>query len=217
MRANQPEDAGIPDLAGAEDLLRLEAAALEAADNPILIIRRDGTIVWVNKAFEQLSGYTRREALGRSTSLLKSGQHSTPFRKEMWETILSGQRWRGELVNRRKNGSFYHEEMTVTPVTNGTGDITDFIATKLDISERKQAEEQTRRQALTDPLTGLANYRCRTRSGLASGTAHLPGMTARSRTFPCAREQRCSRKMARPSMNYWPRRICIARSAVSKG
>jgi two-component system cell cycle response regulator len=140
--------------------LRLQAAALEAADNPIIISRRDGTIVWVNKAFEQLSGYTRGEALGQSTSLLKSGQHSASFYKNIWETILSGQRWRGELVNRRKNGSFYHEEMTVTPVKNGTGDITHFIAIKLDISERKQAEEQIRRQALADPLTGLANYRC---------------------------------------------------------
>ena len=160
MHADRPEDAGIPELIGAEDLLQLQAAALEAADNPIIISRRDGTIVWVNKAFEQLSGYTRGEALGQSTSLLKSGQHSPSFYKNIWETILSGQRWRGELVNRRKNGSFYHEEMTITPVKNGTGDITHFIAIKLDISERKQAEEQIRRQALTDPLTGLANYRC---------------------------------------------------------
>ena len=163
MHADRPEDAGIPELIGAEDLLQLQAAALEAADNPIIISRRDGTIVWVNKAFEQLSGYTRDEALGQSTSLLKSGQHSPSFYKNIWETILSGQKWRGELVNRRKNGSLYHEEMTITPVKNGAGDITHFIAIKLDISERKQAEEQIRRQALTDPLTGLANYRLPTR------------------------------------------------------
>ncbi|MGB8494245.1 MAG: diguanylate cyclase, partial [Candidatus Acidiferrum sp.] len=144
---------------GAEDLLQLQATALEAAANPILISRRDGTIIWVNKAFEQLSGYTRDEALGQSTSLLKSGQQSPAFFKNMWETILAGQKWRGELVNRRKDGSLYQEEMTITPVKGADGDITHFIAIKLDITERKLAEEQIRHLALTDPLTGLANYR----------------------------------------------------------
>ena len=77
----------------------------------------------------------------------------------MWETILAGQKWRGELVNRRKDGSLYQEEMTITPVKGADGDITHFIAIKLDITERKLAEEQIRHLALTDPLTGLANYR----------------------------------------------------------
>jgi len=140
-------------------LLQLQATALEAAANPILISRRDGTIIWVNKAFEHLSGYSRDEALGQTTSLLKSGQQSPDFFKNMWQTILSGQKWRGELVNRRKDGSFYQEEMTITPVKNPAGEITHFIAIKLDITERKLAEEQIRQLALTDPLTGLANYR----------------------------------------------------------
>jgi two-component system, cell cycle response regulator len=159
LQSDRPERPAIPELAGAEDLLQLKVAALEAAANPIIISRRDGTIIWVNEAFEQLSGYTRGEALGQSTSLLKSGQHPSSFYKQMWETALSGQRWRGELVNRRKDGSLYQEEMTITPVKNATGDITHFIAIKLDITERKQAEEQIRHLALIDPLTGLANYR----------------------------------------------------------
>ena len=159
MPADRPERPAVPELAGAEDLLQLQATALEAAANPILISRRDGTIIWVNKAFEHLSGYTRDEALGQTTGLLKSGQQSPAFFKIMWETILAGQKWRGELVNRRKDGSLYQEEMTITPVKNATGDITHFIAIKLDITERKLAEEQTRQLALTDPLTGLANYR----------------------------------------------------------
>lgn len=159
MHADQPERPAMPELTGAENLLQLQAAALEAAANPILISRRDGTIIWVNKAFEHLSGYSRDEALGQTTSLLKSGQQSPAFFKNMWETILSGQKWRGELVNRRKDGSLYQEEMTITPVKNEAGDIAHFIAIKLDITERKVAEEQIRHLALTDPLTGLANYR----------------------------------------------------------
>jgi diguanylate cyclase (GGDEF)-like protein/PAS domain S-box-containing protein len=159
LQTDRPEHPAIPEVAGAEELLQLQAAALEAAANPIIISRRDGTIIWVNEAFEQLSGYTRAEALGQKTSLLKSGKHPPSFYKQMWETALSGQRWRGELVNQRKDGSLYQEEMTITPVKNAIGEITHFIAIKLDITERKQAEEQIRHLALTDPLTGLANYR----------------------------------------------------------
>jgi predicted signal transduction protein with EAL and GGDEF domain len=77
----------------------------------------------------------------------------------MWETVLTGEKWRGELFNRRKDGTLYQEEMTITPVKNRVGDITHFIAIKLDITDRKQAEEQIRELALTDPLIGLANYR----------------------------------------------------------
>lgn len=107
MYADRPEEPTIPQPAGAEDLRQLQAAALEAAANPILISRRDGTTIWVNEAFEHLSGYTRNEALGQSTNLLKSGHQPASFFKNMWETILSGQKWRGELVNRRKDGSLY--------------------------------------------------------------------------------------------------------------
>jgi diguanylate cyclase (GGDEF)-like protein/PAS domain S-box-containing protein len=149
----------VPDPENAENLLELKAAALEAAANPILISRRDGTIMWVNEAFERLSGYTRDEALGRDAGLLKSGHHPPAFYKGMWETVLSGKKWRGELINRRKDGSLYEEEMTITPVKNAGGEITHFIAIKLDITERRLAEEHIRELALTDPLTGLANYR----------------------------------------------------------
>ena len=85
--------------------------------------------------------------MARSTRLLKSGQQSASFYKSMWTAILSGQRWRGELVNRRKDGSLYEEEMTITPVKNGSGDITHFIAIKLDITERKRADERICRLA----------------------------------------------------------------------
>jgi two-component system cell cycle response regulator len=159
MQASRPERSVDPDLSGAEGLLHVQASALEAAANPIVITRRDSTIIWVNQAFEHLSGYTRDEVLGQSTSLLKSGHQPPSFFKNMWGTILCGQKWRGELVNRRKDGSLFQEEMTIAPVKNAVGEITHFIAVKLDISERRLAEEEIRHLALTDPFTGLANCR----------------------------------------------------------
>src|SRR5580765_3881341 len=115
MKIERPERPAIPADAAARDLRALQAAALEAAANPIVISQRDGTIIWVNHAFEVLSGYTRAEALGQSTRLLKSGRLPASYYQTMWDTILSGQVWQGEMVNRRKDGSLYHEEMTITP------------------------------------------------------------------------------------------------------
>ncbi|MGB2626594.1 MAG: PAS domain S-box protein [Candidatus Acidiferrum sp.] len=123
-----------------DNLLELQAAALEVAANPIIISRRDGTIVWSNKAFEALTGYTEQESVGRNTRLLNSGRQSTSFFKNLWDTVLSGQKWRGELINKRKDGSLYHEEMTITPVKDENGEIKYFFAVKLDITERKRAE-----------------------------------------------------------------------------
>ncbi|MGB0034674.1 MAG: PAS domain S-box protein, partial [Candidatus Acidiferrales bacterium] len=161
MPIDRPECPATPELAGSEELIELQVTALEAAANPIIISKRDGTIIWVNRAFEQLSGYTREEVLGQSTRLLKSGQQSPSFYENMWKTILSGQRWQGELVNRRKDGTFYTEEMTITPVKNGTGDITHFIAIKLDITERKRLEQQL-----------LGSQKMEAVGRLAGGVAH---------------------------------------------
>lgn len=149
----------MPGIDSGEQLLHVQAAALEAAANPILISKRDGTIIWVNAAFERHSGYARAEVIGQTPNLFKSGQHPSYLYKQMWETVLSGHEWRGELVNRRKDGSFYWEDMTITPVENKVGEITHFIAIKQDITDRNRIEQQNRQLALTDALTGLANYR----------------------------------------------------------
>jgi diguanylate cyclase (GGDEF)-like protein/PAS domain S-box-containing protein len=123
--------------------LDLQAAALEAAANAILITDRRGTILWVNRAFTTLTGYSKEEALGKNPRILKSGQQSQSFYATLWSTISSGKVWQGEMVNRRKDGTIYTEEVTITPVTPGTGQTTDtcFIAVKQDITERKQAAE----------------------------------------------------------------------------
>jgi len=123
--------------------LRLLREALESTANAIVITDRDGIIIWANAAFTTLSGYTVEEALGRKPSLFKSGQHDQAFYARLWETVLAGRVWSAEMVNRRKNGTFYTEEITITPVRNETGEITHFIAVKQDITERKRAELRT--------------------------------------------------------------------------
>lgn len=122
------------------DLVELQAAAFEATANAVVITDQTGTVIWVNAAFEQFTGYSRAEIVGQSTRVLKSGQNPRALYEEMWRTILGGRIWRGELTNRRKDGSLYHEEMTITPVHDSRGRITHYIAVKLDVSERRRAE-----------------------------------------------------------------------------
>jgi len=119
--------------------LRLYAAALETAANAIVITDATGKILWVNPAFTDLTGYAEEEAAGKTPRLLKSGQQDTDFYGALWQTITSGRVWEGELVNRRKDGSQYVEEMTIAPVRLDGGEITHFIAIKVDATERRQA------------------------------------------------------------------------------
>ncbi len=127
-----------------EETLRLQAAALNAAANGILIADSDGKIVWVNPAFTALTGYSAAEAIGQNPRLLKSGQYPPDFYKQLWETLLSGQIWHGEIINRRRDGSLYIEEQTITPVRDKSGQISHFIAIKQDITARKEIEKALR-------------------------------------------------------------------------
>jgi two-component system NtrC family sensor kinase len=127
--------------------LGLQSAALESAANAIVITDSDGHIIWVNPAFTSLTGYSKQEVMGQNPRLLKSGQHKLAFYQDLWETITSGRIWRGEVVNRRKEGSHYTEEMTITPVRDAGGEITHFIAFKQDVTKRVAAQEALRRQA----------------------------------------------------------------------
>ncbi len=129
----------------AEEHLRLQGAALEAAANAIVITDRSGDILWVNPSFTRLTGYGVEEVVGRNPRVLKSGKQDDAFYERLWKAILSGQVWRSEeIINRRKDGSLYTEEMTITPVRDETGEIAHFIAIKQDITERKRAEEEIR-------------------------------------------------------------------------
>jgi len=120
----------------------LQESALKAAANGIVITDFEGKIVWANPAFTTLTGYSVEEVVGLTPQVLKSGRQSKEFYQQMWETIAGGHVWRGEVVNKRKDGSFYDEEMTITPVKNEAGTITNFIAIKQDVTQRKLLEAQ---------------------------------------------------------------------------
>ena len=126
----------------AEEQSHLHLTILQSAANAIVISGIDGTIQWVNPAFTRLTGYTAEEAIGSNHRMLNSGKQDAAFFKQMWETITAGDVWHGELINRRKDGSLYAEEMTITPVRNAAGILTHFIAIKQDVTERKQAEAE---------------------------------------------------------------------------
>ncbi len=116
-------------------------AAVEQAADGIVITDAGGIIRYVNPAFIRMTGYTSEEAVGRYPSILKSGRHSPDFYEQLWKTIRSGQVWVGELLNRRKDGTFYNEEMRITPVRASNGEVVRYIAIKHDVTERRAAEE----------------------------------------------------------------------------
>ena len=127
----------------AEELLRLQGAALNSAANGVIITDRHARIEWVNPAFTAVSGYTLEEAVGRDTGdLLKSGTHDAAFYRQLWGTILQGHVWVGEMTNRRKDGTLHLEEQTITPVRNAAGAITHFVGVKRDLTEQKRLEQQ---------------------------------------------------------------------------
>lgn len=146
-------------IASDQQNLRLQRAAMASAANAIFITDADGTILWVNKAFSRLSGYREDEVLNHKISLLKSGVQSTAFYKEMWETILSGKVWRGEIVERHKFGSLYTVEQIITPIRDVTTHLSHFVVVHDDVTARKNAEGRIMHLANYDQLTGLPNRR----------------------------------------------------------
>jgi diguanylate cyclase (GGDEF)-like protein/PAS domain S-box-containing protein len=135
----------------------LLARALESAANAVFIADRDGRIVWVNDAFCRVSGYGRDEAVGRTPGLLKSGRQSAEFYRELWETILAGRTWQGEVVERRRDGSLWTASQVITPLRDESGAVTHFVAIQHDVTASTQAREAIERLAFHDSLTGLPN------------------------------------------------------------
>ncbi|MBE0497154.1 MAG: EAL domain-containing protein [Campylobacterales bacterium] len=143
-----------------EQHMRLLTQALEASANAIVITNQEAVIQWANPAFERLTGFSTGEALGQKPKdLLYSGKQAKTFYEAMWSTILSGTPWHGELINRKKDGTFYCEELSITPMVNGLGKIEHFIAIKQDITARKEHEDKIHSLAFFDVLTGLPNRR----------------------------------------------------------
>lgn len=139
--------------------LHLAKKVIESSPDGLMITDTQGCIVSVNPAFTRLTGYTDREVMGQSPSILKSGRHDKAFYDLMWNEIYTTGYWRGEVWNRRKNGEIYPELLTITAVCNPDGEITHYAALFSDISQIKNNEELIHSLAYYDPLTGLPNRR----------------------------------------------------------
>jgi PAS domain S-box-containing protein len=127
----------------AEERLMLQSKALESAANSIVILDREGNIIWCNPAFLYLTGYELNEVIGNNPRFLKSGKHDKVFYKNLWSTVLKGRVWSGEIINKKKDGNLYYEEMMITPVIDSElNKITHFIAIKQDITLRKDMEDE---------------------------------------------------------------------------
>ena len=126
-----------------EQLAKLSRAVEQTAD-AVVITDRQGVIEYVNRAFQEMTGYAEEEAIGRTPRILKSGIHPAEFYQRMWATILSGQPYHVELVNRRKDGTLFDVEHTITPLKGAEGDITHFVSVWRDITARKRAEAALR-------------------------------------------------------------------------
>ncbi|NKN33720.1 diguanylate cyclase [Marichromatium bheemlicum] len=163
-----------------EARLRSRAVAIEAAADAVVITDPEGYLLYANPAFTRQTGYRLERGERLHMRVLKSGQHDRAFYDAMWQTIRAGRVWRGELVNRRRDGECYEEEMTISPVLNEHDEIERFIAIKRDISTQRAMERALRaanqrlrenlekigalqrelaEQAMRDPLTGLYNRR----------------------------------------------------------
>jgi PAS domain S-box-containing protein len=124
-----------------ELLQQLSNAVQQTADS-VIIARSDGTIEYVNPAFEQTTGYRSEEVIGKTPRVLKSGIHDESLYENLWSTVLAGETYRGTLVNRKKSGELYHAENTITPVKDANGTTTHLVAVVKDITERKKSEKQ---------------------------------------------------------------------------
>jgi PAS domain S-box-containing protein len=140
----------------AEEQVRVQSSALEAVANGIMLTDAAGKILFGNRAFCAMTGYALEEILGKNPGFLNSGKHDADFFRALWNTILTGRVWQGELINRRKDGTLYNEEMTITPIQRRNGEISHFIAVKQDITQRKQRKEQLHQARKMEAIGQLA-------------------------------------------------------------
>ena len=156
------------------ELMKLASAIEQTADS-VVITDVNGVIEYVNPTFEQVSGYERDEAVGKTPRLVKSGRHDGHFYRHLWKVIRSGRVYRNTIINRRKDGTLYYEEKTITPLKDARGEITHFVSTGRDVTERMQDHERLNRLANYDSLTGLPN-----RNLFADRLQHAVGLAERA-------------------------------------
>lgn len=140
-----------------EEKLNILFQATEQSPASIVITDSQGNIQYVNPKFEEISGYREEELLGKNPRLLKSGYTSNEEYKKMWETLTKGKEWHGEFQNIKKNGDFYWEKASISPIINNQGKTTHFVAVKEDITTKKYQEDMLQYQAHYDCLTDIPN------------------------------------------------------------
>ncbi len=138
-----------------EDRIRL-AAAIDQASETVVVTDLAGTIQYVNPAFEQLTGYSRAEVIGENPRILNSGKQEPAFFKSMWATLLQGKVWKGQLINRKKDGSLFEEDGTISPVLDSDGKISNFVAVRRDVSREVSLEKQLRQAMKMEAIGTLA-------------------------------------------------------------
>ena len=139
-----------------EEEYRRLATAIENTNDSIVITDVEGMIQYVNPAFTRISGYSKEEAIGRNPRFLKSGHHDNDFYARMWNTILQGKVWEGQVVNRNKDGSFFTELASISPVKDSTDNLTHFVAVKRDISHEVALESQLQQAQKMEAIGTLA-------------------------------------------------------------
>ncbi len=143
-------------LAESEGQVRLLTRAVEQSPASIIMTDPGGAIVYVNPAFERVTGYSAAEVTGKNPRVLKSGVQGPEFYRQLWQTITAGHVWRGELVNRRKDGTLFRESALITPVTEPDGSIGHFLAVKEDVTEHRLLEDQFRQAQKMEAVGRLA-------------------------------------------------------------
>ncbi len=138
-----------------EDRARL-ATAVEQAAEAVVITDAEGRIEYANPAFERITGYTRTEFLGQNPRMLRSGRHDAAFYRDLWDTIRAGETWTGRFVNRRKDGTLYQEDATISPVRDSVGKIAHFVGVKRDVTREVFLEAQLRERQKMEAVGQLA-------------------------------------------------------------
>ena len=139
-----------------EKEMRRLAVAVEQSTESIMITGVDGTILYVNAAFERTSGYTAEEIIGQHPDILKSGKHDDAFFEQLWDTISSGKTWEGEVTNKRKDGNLYVEEAVIYPIRDDSNKVVNYVSISRDITQEREIEKHLRQQQKMNAIGVLA-------------------------------------------------------------
>ncbi|NIN70619.1 MAG: response regulator [Gemmatimonadetes bacterium] len=140
----------------AEQASKLLATAVEQGAEAIIITDLDGTIQYVNPSFERVTGYSREDAVGKTPAILKSGKHDSEFYREMWETLGRGDVWTGHFINRKKDGTLYRQDATISPVRDASGAIVNYVSVARDVTRERELEEQLQQSQKMEAIGQLA-------------------------------------------------------------